>query len=162
MEKYQITKSISFRLNKVKAPILEEQVEKIGDVKEAEASLLRLFSVGQDLAGLLKQYIYKDNQKLKSSVTVHFRWLRDYTKDKFYNWKTESRRDFSREKRFKLSEVDYLKEVFEHFISDWDAIIQNLGSEISRKQEALSRKAEIGKIIKRIGTRNVFLFLRIS
>ncbi|MBK6607653.1 MAG: hypothetical protein IPG24_19760 [Leptospiraceae bacterium] len=158
MEKYQITKSISFRLNKVKAPILEEQVEKIGDVKEAEASLLRLFSVGQDLAGLLKQYIYKDNQKLKSSVTVHFRWLRDYTKDKFYNWKTESRRDFSREKRFKLSEVDYLKEVFEHFISDWDAIIQNLGSEISRKQEALSRKAEIGKIIKRIGTRNVFLF----
>ncbi len=200
MEKYQITKTIRFKLEAGNAPELEEQVTKLGNEKEAEASLTNLITIGQDLSNLLKNYIYADKQKLKKTVTVHWRWLREFTKDKYFEWKNtnqfeksednkenpqqnknisgsmasqlkgmfpqskkedrkENKNAKTKEKRFKLSDVSYLNATFETFTNYWDVILQNLVREVFREKELLTRKAEIGKMIYRIGTRDYLPFL---
>lgn len=146
MEKYQITKSIRFKLEPVKASQFEKEVENLKNVKEEEANLAQLVSNAQDLSKLLKEYIYTDpnheKKKFKSTVTVHYRWLREFTKDKYFEWinqdETEQttnpktlkvnsfsalssllpqkkKKNISKQKRYKLSDINYLQKVFENF-----------------------------------------------
>lgn len=209
MEKYQITKTIRFKLEAVEGNVgkFTDEISKLGNREEAEASLHNLTSIGKELSSLLKHYIdYEDekkNQKLKKSVTVHFRWLREFTKDSFFEWKNtehfkkadvytdkpvqtksasgtmasqlkgflpahkrgekkenkqESKNFNNKEKRFKLSDVKYLGEVFAEFFKIWDTSINDLSKEITKSKESLTRKAEIGKIVRLIGTRSYLPF----
>ena len=187
MEKYQITKSIRFKLEPVKASQFEKEVENLKNAKEEEKNLSLLVSTAQDLSKLLKEYIYTDpnheKKKFKSTVTVHYRWLREFTKDKYFELRMESpteepekkatghfaslasrlpqktKKLISQEKQFKLYEVKYLPKVFEDFFKGWDKNIQDLSNIVSRPKESLTRKSEIGKVVLKFTERNMLLFL---
>ncbi len=190
MEKYQITKTIRFKLEPVQIEEFEKQVQNIENVKEEEANLAQLVSNAQDLSKLLKEYIYTDpnheKKKFKNTVIVHFRWLKEFTKDKYFEWinqdETEQttnpktlkansfsalgslipqkkKKNISKEKRYKLSKINYLQEVFENFLKDWDSTVQTLSSQVAQPKEKLTRKAEIGKVVLKFSGRNMLLFL---
>src|SRR5208337_287550 len=118
-------------------------------------NLLRLIQRGQELPKLLNEYIrYGDKHKLKSNITVHFRWLRLFTKDLFYNWKPDDA-----EKKIKISDVDYLSRLFEAFLKEWETTIERINTDCNRPEESKTRDAEIALSIKKIGTRQMFQFI---
>jgi hypothetical protein len=159
MEKYKITKSIRFKLVPDKIQGIKKQVASLEDSSTKDSkknNLLRLIQRGQELPKLLNEYIrYNDNHKLKSNITIHFRWLRLFTKDLYYNWKKDDT-----EKKIKINDIDYLSFVFERFIEEWGTTIERLNTDCNRPEESKTRNAEIALSIKRLGTRQLFPFIK--
>jgi hypothetical protein len=158
MEKYKITKTIRFKLLPDKIQDISRQVAVLQNSTNAEKknNLLRLIQRGQELPKLLNEYIrYSNNHKLKSEVTVHFRWLRLFTKDLFYNWKKDDA-----EKKIKISDVDYLSRVFEDFFNEWETVIERINTDCNRPEESKTRDAEIAFSIKKIATKQMFPFIK--
>jgi len=158
MEKYKITKTIRFKLLPDKIQDISRQVAVLQNSTNAEKknNLLRLVQRGQELPKLLNEYIrYSDNHKLKSNVTVHFRWLRLFTKDLFYNWKKDNT-----EKKIKISDVVYLSHVFEAFLKEWESTIERVNADCNKPEESKTRDAEIALSIRKLGIKHQLPFIK--
>lgn len=159
MEKYKITKTIRFKLLPDKIQDMNHQIEILKNSTTEESkknNLLTLILRGQELPKLLEEYIrYKDNHKLKSNITIHYRWLRSYTKALFYNWKKDDT-----EKKIKISDVDYLSHIFEDFLNEWANTIERINTDCNRPEESKTRDAEIALSIKKLCTRQMFPFMK--
>lgn len=158
MEKYKITKTIRFKLVPDKIQEIYEHVENLQNstIDEKKNNLLKLIQRGQEFPKLLNEYIrYADNHKFKSSITVHFRWLRLFTKDLFYNWKKDDT-----EKKIKISDVEYLPRVFDDFVDDWKTTIERLNADCNRPEESKTRDSEIAISIQKLGTKQMFPFIK--
>jgi len=159
MEKYKLTKTIRFKLLPDEIQEINRQVENLrnppmkGSKKD---NLLKLILKGRELSKLFKEYIqHKDNHKLKSNVTIHYRWLQSYTKDLFYNWKKDDT-----EKKIRISDVGYLLRVFADIFDDWENTIERINTDCHRPEESKTRNAEIALSIKKLGARHMFPALR--
>lgn len=158
MEKYKITKSIRFKLLPDKIEGIRTQINNLQNStsEDSQNNLLKLIQRGQELPNLFNEYIWhNNNHKIKSNITVHYRWLRLFTKDLFYNWKKEDT-----EKKIKISDVDYLSRVFEDFLNEWRSTIERINTDCNRPKESKTRNAEIALSIKKIGTRQMFPFIK--
>ncbi len=159
MKKYKITKSIRFKLVPDKIQGISNQIENLQNFSTEESKknyLLKLIQMGQELPKMLDEFIrFDDNHKLKSNITIHFRWLRLFTKDLFYNWKKDDT-----EKKIKINDVNYLSYVFDEFINEWKTTIERLNTDSNRPEESKTRDAEIALSIKKLGTRQMFPFIK--
>lgn len=156
MKTYKLTKSIRFKLNIEDAPTIQSEVKSL-HVDEPSNRLSSLVKAGYDLALLVENYIFTDKQKkkLKATVTVHFRWLRQFTRNEFYDWIGNKKVN----KKIILADVPYLPEYFTSFVNEWRYTLDSINNTINLPKEVNTRKANIGLDIKRIGARKMLPFI---
>lgn len=156
MEKYKLTKTIRFKLESVKTITLDKIVENL-TVKN-DVDLAGLINEGFELVKLFKQFIYFDDKKtkLKKTVTVHFRWLRQYTRESYYNWKDNK---ISNEKWYNINDVPFLPKIFSLFFEEWEKTIEEINTTNNLPEDLRTRKANIGLNIRKLGVRKMFPFV---
>lgn len=93
--KFKHTKTIRFVGIPEKASLLEQKVGQLNTQNGHEASLLNLVQEGTNLISDFKKFVFWnfDLKQLKKGITVHFRWLRTFTKFEYYQWKDNKNSD---------------------------------------------------------------------
>lgn len=157
MEKYKITKSIRFKIVPLNAKTVQAKAHSL---IATEPDIITLVTQGFELADLLEKYIYLDipDKKLKNSVRVHFRWLRQFTRENWYKWIED--KQIQKDKKLKLREVSYISDIFTQFFYGWKEVLGNLNQAIQADEFQSTRKAQIGLLIRKLGIRSMFLFLK--
>lgn len=87
MDTYKITKTIRFKAEPIKAKTLQGQAKRLQN--KPEPDIAPLIVNGYNIISIFEKWVFSDEErtKLRGYITVHFRWLRQYTKDDWYNWK---------------------------------------------------------------------------
>lgn len=128
MEKYKLTKTIRFKGSPIHATEFIDKTLLYSD-KKNEIGILNLITQGLNVINLFERLVFRDEEKkrLRGDVTIHFRWLRDYTKNEWYAWKesddkkkeeqvtekskNKSNSPFAALEQFKDKLPDFIKEV---------------------------------------------------
>lgn len=87
MEKFKITKTIRFKAIPQKAEKLQDQAEAL--INNPQVDIIALVIKGFDLINLFEELVYTNDKKeyLRKNITIHFRWLRQYVKNEWHDWK---------------------------------------------------------------------------
>lgn len=201
MQKYKLTKAIRFKAEPNNAaPLFEKEAEKRQKAADEYAIFLdgkeihetfdnfkelmdKAYQVINDFEKLVFEEYENDKgetvQRLRAAVTVHFRWLRQYTQFEWYEKKEQKEEAQARkkdpneaapdpnlrpvnkdEKRLPLSDIFYLKGLFIDLCNDWRGTLVALERAVNQPKENRSRRAEIALLLNQFAKRSVLRCLK--
>lgn len=102
-----------------------------------------------------------ETARLKKTVSIKFSWMRNYTKNEFYNAQATQT---TKEKSNKVSIADknyaFLNEYFDNWIEENLSITEELRKCIEQPLQNQERKSEIADLIRNINRRSNFEFMK--
>lgn len=177
MNKYAVTKSIRFKLKRLR---LAEEFGAKAHVREATGEEIRslverLRKIKADCTDIFFakiRYGTHDESERKpvegvdfySQFEIRYGWLRNYTKADFYDWKERKtiseERSENQPKRYTLSDVDYLSQEFVRWVNEWDTLCEQLEGFLNQPDDKLKRRNEYAFVLRSLQKRTVFEFIR--
>ena len=160
MEKYQITKTIRFKLLPDNAHEIVEKVKslKTSNVDELMDEVKNVHLKGLELLFALKKYFYFDGNQcksFKSTLEIKARWLRLYTPDQYYLKK-------SSKNSYQLKSLSYFKDVFNDWLFNWEESVSELAIIYEKYkicQHQRDSRADIALLIKKLSMKEYFPFI---
>ena len=159
MEKYQITKTIRFKLLPIIAEEIEQKVTKLKapNIDALMDDVKNVHLRGKELLSALKRFFYFDDKqcKFKSTLEIKARWLRLYTPDQYYLKKTF-------ENSYQLKSLTFFDDVFKNWMSVWEQAVSELATIYENHKNCQHRRdsrAGIALLIKKFSMRGCFPFI---
>jgi hypothetical protein len=151
MEKYQITKTIRFKLEPKNENAVELKLNlQLNDTSEsAETVLSNLILCAEKLNTGFIEYI--KNKK----IFIHYRWLTNFTKNNFFQLELKDKL-----KKYQIYKIDYLSDVLDDFVKQFCNVINDLKNDISKDSHKKTRKADTALLIKKLTTKQFFPFIK--
>ena len=176
MEKYELIKSIRFKLKPIS---LNEKFINSSkqDQNTGENELSIFLDYSKQVISLFTEFVFKkqsqqttdshkkqsssENTKnssslsLSNSITIKFRWLKNHTKSDFFKQISQTNK-----REYLIKEICYLKQTLTDCIKEWNDITSELTKKLQAPQENLSRKSEIALLINKFSQKQIFPFIK--
>ena len=168
MKKYELKKSIRFKLNPKQIHQLEKDVHSL---KDSKVELSKFVEEVQHFIVLFEQFVFqkednkREKQKLESNkqsknkynrIDIDYKWLRDYTTEDFFDWSKSN----NNIKKYFIGNVPYLKKPLKNFIDEWKNISKSLNKVAEAKEESKKRYSETSLLIQKFSTKQTFNFAK--
>lgn len=171
--KYELIKSIGFKLDPVQIDSLEEKVKQLDYQFESDQrrDCLAPFIEGiETFICHFKEFIFTkdsnktqkksknnklENKRCLSDIYIKYQWLRTYTKSNFFFW-SEGKQV---KNKYFIREIPYLKDILDECIKEWEEIIQCLKSDLKAPKKNLKRRSKTALLISRFSKKQVFQFI---
>jgi hypothetical protein len=83
--------------------------------------------------------------KFKKDRKIKYGWLRNYTKESFYDWRKEKNKNA---KEYELTEINYLNDIFVNWLNDWQDLGERLENFTNTEEHKQERRSEIAFILR--------------
>ena len=172
MKKYELKKSIRFKLNPKQIPNLETQIQNLRDSKIALSEFIEEID---RFISLFEQFVFqkKDNKQASqkaennkqiknhyqnkyNNIDINYTWLRNHTTEDFFDWPKSN----NNTKRYFIKDIPYLKKSLEHFIDEWKKIYESLKKVEEAKVESKKRHSETSFLIQKFSKKQIFNFAK--
>jgi predicted RNA-binding Zn-ribbon protein involved in translation (DUF1610 family) len=165
VEKYQITKTIGFKLLPVSCPAMQNEVaglKQFDELKQKElleelARKLEEFQTKLDLFIWEKGKQDRHAKRLLNNHKIKYQWLRTYAKDPFYDFLSKQNNP---PRIYALKDIAFFEEVIKNWQDRWNHELQNLKSLTSRPQYNKAPKSEYALVIKTFRKRDMIPFAK--
>ena len=166
MDKYQLTRTIRFKLEPVKNALASE----INALKSNMDSddVAEFHTLASRLSSLIEEYLYiKLDEKeetgntdqssiLNNQLEVKTNWLKQHTKEYYYNWESSQKQSRSH----RVTGVFYLRNVFAAWLKSWNKLNRQLKELLERPEENQARRREFAILITEYTKKENFRFIR--
>lgn len=163
MKKFQIKKSIRFKLEPEKTDLLDAKIRNLKHADVNNNELPQLVNIGFQVIKNFKDYVIP-NDNLSSRITIDHQWLNTFARSLYYEWKNkkdnQTRSKFSNPNKIELPNIKYIYYQLVSVIDNWNEILNELHRKLEENEEWLSRKSEIALLIKKFGLKSNFNFVR--
>lgn len=185
MNKYELKKTIGFKLDPIQSDNLEEKIKELKDERDRQidrkdyltpfVEKIEIFidhfekfifveKLNKNLQKEDKTHLKKDSKSNKiSNKIVNKVWNKIDIK---YQWlRTYTSNDFvswsgrkDNEKKYAVGAIPYLKKIMQEQIQEWKEIIENLKDDLNASQESLKRRSQTTLLINQFSKKQVFPF----
>ena len=156
MEKYQITKTIRFKLEAVNQKAKDLRLTQVSTKKDLEQLIQSLEEIEHDFKKIFYRKDDSGKEVFDSIFKIKYSWMRTYLKNEFYN-----QHNGSKTKDYSLKDLRYVfEEIDQRWLEEWKDIIKKLKEYKDAKEESYFRKSQIGLTIERLSRRSNFEFIK--
>ena len=169
MQKYELKKTIRFKLDPKQIHSLETDVQ---NLKSSKAQLSEFIDEIQSFVEIFEQFVFQkdDNKKEKlekykesknkyqnkfNLIDIDYKWLRQYTTEDFF----EKLRQKDQKKYF-IGDISYLRATLREFIDEWKNISKSLKEIEEARDESKKRHSEASLIIQKFSKKQIFNFAK--
>jgi len=152
MQKYEVKKTVRFKL----IPIIKNS-ENLKVSLEKQINLEKFIKNLENYLNKFKNTFFYDKEKhiFKNKIEIKYKWLQEFTRNNFYEFLNKNNKN----KKYKLSEINYLPVIFKDRFQELENIINNLKIIENLPEENQEKRSKIAYFIRQLAKKDNFDFI---